>query len=270
MGAAASYPSTSGASYDSLDKQGRITFGDDADTIEIVQRFKKKTGVDLFTLKGTEFASTVNALMTGRQIAGNFKATPSKYSFYHTLRTKTRGIDETSSNYAYDYFFKDPETPAEKAKAVEAAQEAAKVGAVAKEAKVNGAEPSLQSSDQSKDQSFIEWVMSLVDGSSTATDKDTSADKGTNATKPEAASLSSLSGITSAASNFASSGASATSAGVTPANPVPNMTSFQTNASNIVQPTSSTAVGSAPPPPQPPPQAPAQTPAPASLPPTTS
>lgn len=244
MGAAASYPSTAGTSYDSLDKQGRITFGDDADTIEIVQRFKKKTGVDLFTLKGTEFASTVNALMTGRQIAGNFKAPPSKYSFYHALRSKTRGIDETSSNYAHDYFFKDPETPAEKAKAVEAAQEAAKVGAEAKEAKLNPDASKDASLDASKDQSFIEWLTSLISGNGSAADTDVTTDPA----KPEAAktALSSFSSITSNASSFISSGEPAISPAITPANPVPDTSSFKTNASNIVQPTASAAVGTAP------------------------
>ena len=233
MGAAASYPSVAGSTYDTLAKGDRITFNDDADSIEIVQRFKKKTGVDLFTLNGSDFASTVNALMIGRQIAGNFKAPPSKYSFYHNLRTKTRGITEPASNYAYDYFFKDPETPEEKAKSAELAQQTAQAGAAAKEAKANGEDPAK------KDQTFMEWVMSFFDGTASASANDTSTDTSTDISKPDAVAskLSSFSSMTANATDFVSSGGSSMSSAITPANPVPDTSSFQTNASNIVKPT---------------------------------
>ena len=214
-----SYPEIPGTTYDSLDKEGRIAFSNDPGTIEVVQRFKKKTGVDLFSLKGSEFTSTVSALMTGREIAGKFKAPPTKYSFYHNLRTRTRGITEPASNYAYDYFFKDPETLEETSKALEEAQKTAEAS---KNDKV------------AKDQSWGDWINSLLSGETIANDTST------DATKKQAAATSgitSLSSITSQASSFASSGGSGTTNAVTPANPIPDMSSFQTNASNILQST---------------------------------
>ena len=188
MGASVSYPEIPGESYDSLDKQGRITFSEDADTIEVVQRFKKKTGVDLFSLKGSEFASTVNALMAGREIAGKFKAPPSKYSFYHNLRIRNRGITEPASNYAYDYFFKDPETPEDKEKRIESGEktDAQKAADAAKDARV---------ANVKKDQTFLEWLF----GSTDDTEK-----TGTDASKPKADTPvpSSFSSMTSTATAF--------------------------------------------------------------------
>lgn len=172
MGAAASYPDVPGESYDSLNKQGRITFSEDADTIEVVDRFKKKTGVDLFSLKGSEFGSTIMALGLGRQIAGKYKAPPTKYSFYHTLRKHDRSISEPASNYAHDYFFKDPETLEEKAKKIESGEktDAQKAADAAKDAKAGqnadatkDANAGQNAGAGKKDKTWAEWLFGSTD-----------------------------------------------------------------------------------------------------------
>jgi hypothetical protein len=246
--ASLAYGDLPGTAYDTLDQQGRITFGDNADTLEVVQRFKKKTGVDLFSLKGSDFSSTLLALMAGREIAGKFKAPPSKYSFYHSLKIRFRGITEPASDYAYDYYFKDPETVEDKAKAAESGQKTdAQVAAdAAKDAKDAKAK---------KDQTFFEWLFgsdTTDTTTTTSTDTTTTTSTGTGTTtvtgtdasaSATPGSAAANAGASSALSSMGSSLASTASQFVplsTPA-PAPNAVSTATPATGTPAPADTTS-----------------------------
>ena len=209
-----------------------------ADVQPILDRFKKVFGSDMTQMKNQQFRFLVRIIQKYQPVYENTEVIPTPDAFnmqVQALFPELQGNDTANlianSGLAYKYFYNDEKV----------GQKSSKTESIT----------SITSAVGSGGQSFSDWFASLINGTYGSSATSAGATSGATGSTASPAATSALDYMTSVAPvgtplpTVTNPGGAPTpgSASVTPANPVPDMSSFQTNASNILQSTALAANG---------------------------
>ena len=212
-----------------------------ADVQPVLDHFKKVFGYDMTQLKSQQFMYVLSIIQKYEPIYENTDVVPTPDAFTRQVESLFPNMDGqghanliSHSGIAYKYFYNETK-PGEKS------SKSASASSIMAGATADGG------------QSWSDWVASLFGANNVKSTTDTASAAGTSdstAATPMATSaadyMTSVAPAGTPLPAVTTPGAAPTpgSASVTPSNPVPDMTSFQTNASNILQSTAVSATGS--------------------------